>query len=165
MTNAQATTQTTAPRNLQEEIGKKHPFEDLREEVMLSLVRTADQINSHFKQLFGQYGLSDSSYNVLRIVAARGKDGIPSQSISKDMVQRDPDVTRLIDRLIKLELVERHRCQEDRRVVHVIITDKGLQMLKTLKKPVKELLQQQLGHMDDPKLKKLAKLLFETRHP
>ncbi|MAX25840.1 MAG: MarR family transcriptional regulator [Phycisphaeraceae bacterium] len=165
MTTTTDTTKTSAPRNLQEEIGKKHPFDDIREEVMLSLIRTTDQFTSQFKQLFGQHGLSDSSYNVLRIVGARGKQGIPSQSISKDMVHRDPDVTRLIDRLVKLGFVERQRCEEDRRVVYVIITDKGTQTLKTLKNPVKKLHEQQLGHLSDAKLKKLTRLLFEARNP
>ena len=160
-------TNTTArkPKNLQEELGKINPFEDPCEEVMLNLMRTMDQFQFDFKQLLSGKELSNSGYNVLRIVAARKDNGIPSQSISKDMVQRDPDITRLIDRLVKKGFVERRRCASDRRVVEVFITEKGKHILAKLKDPIRTLHQKHLGHMGDKKLGKLNKLLFEARNP
>jgi DNA-binding MarR family transcriptional regulator len=154
-----------APQNLQEELGKIHPFALPHEEVYLNLERTLDVLSSDFRQLFAEYGLSEATYNVLRIVAARGTQGIPSQSIGKDLVRRDPDVTRLIDRLVKQGFVRRERSESDRRVVQVIITDKATDLLRQIRKPISELHQKQLGHLSDKKLRKLSKLLFEARHP
>ena len=153
------------PRNLQEELGKHKPFDLPQEEAYLNLIRTAEQFSDHFRAFFADFGLSQPQYNVLRIVAARGDKGIPSQAIAEDMVTRDPDMTRLVDRLEKAGLVIRHRCAEDRRRIWVRITPEGKNLLRKLDKPLQELLNDQLGHMSPTSLSKLSALLFEARHP
>ncbi len=153
------------PRNLAQEIGKKKPFDLPEEEAYLNIVRTAEYLSRRAHDLVSKHDLSEATYNVLRIVAARGEDGVKSQTIADDMVTRDPDVTRLIDRLEKLKLVRRRRCENDRRVIWVHVTSLGSATLRKLHEPIRALLRELLSHLGDRKLNNLSALLFEARHP
>lgn len=152
-----------APKNLQEELGKIKPFETLEEEAYLNLARTADQLSGEMRSLFQSYGLSEPMYNALRIVCARGQNGMPSQTIAHDMVCRSPDMTSLVDRLCKADLVQRQRSTQDRRVVMVIITPKGKTLLAKLKQTTQDMIKNLLGHMSSKQLTSLNTLLFTAR--
>ena len=158
------TTAATQPVNLQQELGKRRPFDLPEEEAYLGIVMTADRLADGFRLLFAEHGLSSPLYNVLRIVGARSKDGIRSRAISDDMFTREPDVTRLIDRLEQMRLVRRRRSPEDRRVIFVSVTAAGRRKLNDLADPVRDLHRRQLGHVGARRLKQLSALLFEARH-
>ena len=79
------------------------------------------------------------------------------------MIQVVPAITGLIDRLEKQELVTRRRCSEDRRVVFVEITTKGVGLLKQLDAPVDELHKNLVGHLSKAELKELSRLLEKAR--
>lgn len=79
------------------------------------------------------------------------------------MITRDPDITRLLDRLDKRGLVRRVREEADRRVVRVTITHEGLDLLAELDGPVEALHHQQLGHLGEAKLKTFTDLLQQAR--
>ena len=117
------------PRNLQEEIGKTAAFDFPEQEAYLNLVRTHAVLVGEFAQLFKEFGLSDAKYNALRIIGAAGARGVFSETVGAQMVARDPDTTRLIDRLVKAGLVARTRSEEDRRCVVVSITPDGLSLI------------------------------------
>lgn len=85
------------------------------------------------------------------------------EGIGADMVARDPDVTRLVDRLEKAGLVERERSVEDRRVVLVRITREGRALLKRLREPTAALHRAQLGHVARKDLARLSALLVDAR--
>lgn len=159
------TASATRPRNLQQELGKKNPFDLPEEEAYLNIIRTAEVLRDRLGEVLAGFGLSEPQYNALRIVAARGDKGIPSQAIAGDMVTRDPDMTRLVDRLEKAGLVTRQRCAEDRRKIYVRVTPEGLRTLKAIHKPGLEQLRAMLGHMSPTSLNRLSKLLFDARHP
>jgi DNA-binding MarR family transcriptional regulator len=80
------------------------------------------------------------------------------------MITRDPDVTRLLDRLEDRGLAERTRSREDRRVITTRITDGGLQVLKTLDAPIGDLHARQLGHLKAAQLRALIELLEQARN-
>lgn len=149
----------------QQELNKPEPFDLLSREVYLNLVRTHAALESEFTQLFKQHQISQPLYNVLKVVVRGEKEGVPSQSIAQYMIARDPDITRLVNRLVKDGLVERHRSQSDRRIVSVKITPLGLNKLEELEEPVKKLHYQQLKHIDADKLKLLNELLVKARYP
>src|SRR5690554_2208580 len=119
---------TTSGSVLQRELRKQQPFESLEHEVSLNLMRSEDFLQAPFAELFRQFGISGPQYNVLRILRGHGR-ALPSLEIAAQMVTRVPDITRLVDRLEAAGLVERHRTPEDRRVVLVQITQKGLDLL------------------------------------
>lgn len=153
----------TPPKDLAAEIGKKKPFDLPEQEAFLNLARTFDHLSAAFDRLLKPHDLSPPQYNVLRIVRGHGR--VPTRKIADQMISRQPDVTRLIDRLESTGLVERERCNEDRRVVWVRLTPKGQQTLRELDKPVLELHKATLGHLGARKLALLSELLFEARHP
>jgi DNA-binding MarR family transcriptional regulator len=79
------------------------------------------------------------------------------------MITRDPDITRLLDRLEKRGLISRWRETKDRRVVMAKITSDGLKLLRRLDDPVEEAHRRQLGHLGKDRLRALAELLAEAR--
>ena len=146
------------------EIGKRKRFDVPEQETFLNLVRTADELTAEFSRLFKTHGVTDAQYNALRIL--RGHDRrVPTHHIADQMVTREPDITRLIDRLEKAGYVHRERCPDDRRVVWVCLNPTGRELLAKLDRPVVELHQRQLGHLGPQKLKTLSRLLFEARRP
>jgi len=147
---------------LQQEIGKRQPFELPEQEAWLNLQRSAEHLSGDFDHLFKRHGLSTAQHNVLRILRGHAKP-VPSLSIASQMVARVPDITRLVDRLEAAGLVARTRCEEDRRVVYVSITQKGLDVLASLDRPVIELHRSQLGHMTKKELAELNRLLEKAR--
>ena len=148
---------------LQNELKKKRPFDSPEQEAILNLVRTSDWIDNRFGRLFRNFGITNSQYNVLRILRGEGAP-LPSLEIADRMIQVVPAITGLIDRLEKQELVLRQRCSEDRRVVYVEITAKGLALLKQMDGPVEELHKSLVGHLTRAELKELSRLAEKVRH-
>ncbi len=147
---------------LQHDLKKKHPFDSAEQEAVLNILRTSDQFSNRLGRLFREYGLTSSQYNILRIL--RGAcEPLPSLEIASRMIQVVPAITGLIDRLEKQELVQRCRCTEDRRVVYVNVTDKGLKLLSQLDQPLSELHRTLLGHLKKAELKQLSQLLEQSR--
>src|SRR5947209_18400468 len=98
--------------------------------------------------------LSATQYNVLRIL--RGSpDGLPCGEIASHMITRDPDITRLLDRLERRGLISRCRETKDRRMVMARITPDGLRLLGRLDQPVEEAHRKQLGHLGSERLRAL----------
>jgi DNA-binding MarR family transcriptional regulator len=83
--------------------------------------------------------------------------------IAERMINRDPDVTRLADRTVKLGLARRQREASDRRVVKLFIASKGLELLERLDEPAQVFLKQALGGLGQKRLKLLRDLLDEVR--
>jgi DNA-binding MarR family transcriptional regulator len=147
---------------LQREVGKKNPFEAPEQEATLNILRTADRLSGAFDELFRRHGITSPQYNVLRILRGHGEP-VPSQQIGRELLTRVPDVTRLVDRLEKVGLVERARTSTDRRVVLVSITARGLELLAKLDRPVLDLHRAQLSHLTPDELAELNRLLVKAR--
>jgi len=158
------------PRSvLAEEIKKKQPFENPAEEAMLNLMRTCSVLSAPSEQLFKQHGISAPKYNILRILRGeRGTGkcseyGMPSLEIAERMITRVPDITRLVDGLEKEGLVTRKRCTEDRRVVYVGVTPKGLDLLGQIDEPLREVNRGLLAHFTREEIDELNRLLVKGR--
>jgi DNA-binding MarR family transcriptional regulator len=149
--------------NLHEELGESQPFQVPEQEAYLNLVRTHALLSDEVAELFKQHHLSQPLYNVLKVVARMGSAGMPSQSIAQYMVARDPDITRLVDRLQKDGSIERERDEQDRRIVRVRVTPSGLDAIEKLDPLIWKLHQQQLGHLDQEQIELLNQLLVSAR--
>ena len=147
---------------LSQEIKQTKPI-SLETEAMLNLQRTADQLTRTLAEALKPADISPTQYNALRILQGAGKNGWSCSEIADRMVTHDPDITRLLDRLEKRELVQRVRSDEDRRVVRVRITQKGSEALVELSPMLKHLEKRMLGHMKAERLKTLIDLLEEAR--
>jgi MarR family transcriptional regulator, organic hydroperoxide resistance regulator len=149
---------------LKDEIKQNKPFGSLEQEVFLNLQRTADALSRRVAAALKPLGLSPTQFNVLRILRGAGNSGLPCGEIGERMVTRDPDITRLLDRMEKSGLIERHRESNDRRVITARISKEGLRLLAEFDAQDSKLERQMLGHMDERKLKALRKLLEEARN-
>jgi DNA-binding MarR family transcriptional regulator len=135
----------------------------LEAHVFVALLKISDFFSLQAEQLFKSAGLTSAQYNVLRILRGAEPLGLPCRGIGDRMISHDPDITRLLDRMEKHDLIIRERQTDDRRVVKTRITRKGLEMLKTLDQPVRDLHKRQFRHMPAAKLKRLAELLKELQ--
>ena len=149
---------------LQREIKKKTPFELPEQEAMLNLLRTADHLQIRFIRLFRKFGLTPQQYTVLRILRGEGNP-LPILEIASRMITVVPGITGLIDRLEAASLVERKRCENDRRVIYVAIAPRALEILADIDQPLALLHKETLGHMSPADLTSLSRLLEKARHP
>jgi len=149
---------------LQREIKKKTPFDLPEQEAMLNLLRTADQLQIRFARLFRKFGLTPQQYNILRILRGEGRP-LPILEIASRMITVVPGITGLIDRLETAGLVERKRCDNDRRVIYVAIAARAVQILHEIDPPLLQMHKQLLGHMNAGELTKLINLLEKAREP
>src|SRR5688500_11534992 len=113
---------------LQRELKTKKPFDVPEQEALLNLLRTADQLQIRLARLLRRFGLTPQQYNILRILRGEGKP-LPILEIASRMITVVPGITGLIDRLEAAGLVQRKRCEEDRRVVYACITDRATGLL------------------------------------
>ena len=132
------------------------------EVAFLELLRTSDQLNRRLVPVLKAEELSGTQYNVLRILRG-APEGLPCGEIGNRMITRDPDITRLLDRLEKRSLISRCREAKDRRTVLTRITPEGLKLLSRLDEPVQNAHRAQLGHLGRERLKALCDLLRAAR--
>ena len=132
------------------------------EAAFLDLVRTWDLLSRGPAQVLKTEDLSATQYNVLRILRG-APDGLPCGEIASRMITRDPDVTRLLDRMEKRGLISRCRETKDRRMVMTRITPEGLKVLARLDEPMVEAHRKQLGHLGKDRLLALTELLGAAR--
>lgn len=152
-----------AMSKLLEELGQTKPFATLEDEVFVNLLKTAEDFLRKETEFLKPYDLTPSQYNVLRILRGAGSDGLICREIGERMIARDPDVTKLLDRLEGRGLVTRERQQKDRRVIVIRITDEALRTLAEIDRPVLELTSGLLGHLGERRLKDLNALLEAAR--
>jgi DNA-binding MarR family transcriptional regulator len=134
------------------------------EEAYLDLLRTTDLLSRGPAQVIKAEDLSATQYNVLRILRG-APEGLACGEIGNRMITRDPDITRLLDRLEKRGLISRARDTRDRRMVLTHITPDGLKLLARLDEPVQEAHRRQLGHLGQERLNQLSELLLACRSP
>jgi len=132
------------------------------EAAALDLLRTSDLLSRGPLQVLKTEDLSGTQYNVLRILRG-APEGLPCGEIASRMITRDPDVTRLLDRLEKRGLISRCRETKDRRTVMTRIAPAGLKLLATLDDPIRDAHRKQLGHLGPKRLRTLAELLRMAR--
>ncbi|CAL2093417.1 MarR family transcriptional regulator [Tenacibaculum sp. 190524A05c] len=113
-------------------------FDSNKIKAFLNIKYTASWINTKEVEFFKPYGISPQQYNILRILRGAGEK-TKVQVVKDRMVDRAPNVTRLMDKLLEKHLIERSRCDHDRRVVYVNITEEGLLLLSELDKSTADL--------------------------
>ncbi len=111
---------------------KQKKFKNTEEEAILNLFIASNYLRSKVDSICGKYSITQAQFNVLRILRGAYPNGYPRGEIIGRMVEPSPDVTRLIDRLIKEGLVERYNSDEDRRLSLARITKEGINLLKKI---------------------------------
>ena len=111
-----------------EELKQTKPLE-LEDEVYLNVLRAAEVFNTRAAELLKRFDITPAQYNVLRILKGAGAGGRMCREISERMITRDPDITKLLDRLEARKLIERKRQPNDRRVIVACLTEEGKQLV------------------------------------
>ncbi|WP_435415973.1 MarR family winged helix-turn-helix transcriptional regulator [Polaribacter aestuariivivens] len=106
-------------------------FKNDKIKALINIKYTANWLNSKENDFFKPYGISPQQFNILRILRGAKKE-IKVQVIKDRMIERAPNATRLMDKLCDKNLIERIRCEHDRRVVYVQITEEGLELLSNI---------------------------------
>ena len=148
---------------LAKEIRQTKAFSSAAEEAILNIHRTSSVLAQAFAETLKPHGLSETQYNALRILRGAGAAGLACQEIAERMITRDPDITRLLDRLEARKLIERARSENDRRVVVTRITGEGLRILAALDTEAKDLPKRVIGHLGEKRLRILIGLLERVR--
>ena len=133
-------------------------------EAFIQVVRTADGLVRNLDLLLKRHKLTFTQYNALRILRGAGGAGASGRDVADRMINAQPDVTRLLDRLEKRGLIQRCRADQDRRFVKAWITPGGLDMLAGLDKPVTDLHRQQFAALTKEELAQL-KVALEKAGP
>ena len=107
-------------------------FESPIQEAVLNLLVAGASVQEHMERLFAKYDVTPAQYNVLRILKGVHPDGHPRCEIARRMVERAPDLTRMIDRLERRGLAERARSDQDRRHSITRITRRGLDLIERM---------------------------------
>ncbi len=144
----------------------KTRFTNHRQKAMLNLFFTSNLIWSNHNKVFKQYGITAQQYNVLRILKGQGKDAeVKVGTIKERLLEREGDVTRVLDNLVKKGLVNRRNCADDRRVVKVSIADKGMSLIDEIHPEVIKL-QDLISKLNDLEVNELNRILDKVRdHP
>jgi DNA-binding MarR family transcriptional regulator len=142
---------------------KRNSQDCIEERVFVSLIRTADALARGAEALLKPYSLSGTQYNILRILRGAGEKGLACREIGCRLISRDPDITRLLDRLESRGLIARAREEQDRRVVKTRISAEGIRLLAELDQPVHELHRRQWRHIPAKQLRQLSNLLDRAR--
>lgn len=143
--------------DLSKELNTKFPNE--RVKALINVLYTANWINTYQNNFFQPFGISPQQYNILRILRGAGEP-LRVQTIKDRMIERSPNATRLMDKLCDKELIQRLSCEQDRRVVHIEITRKGLDLLTEISDDFN---QEILKDISEEEAKQLNQLLDKFR--
>lgn len=130
---------------------------------VLNLLYTSNLVQDKSSDLLKTYDLSSEQFNVLRIL--RGQKGVPASlaCVQERMICKMSNTTRLVDKLIAKDMVSRSVCEKNRRKVDIVITKKGLELLKALDEPTKELNHSIIKNLSTQEAEKLNELLDKIR--
>ena len=150
-------------RTLWQHLRQSKPFENIEEEAFLQILYTAQVSGRWVVEALRPFSLTSAQYNVLRILRGARPGALPAGKIAERMIHHDPDVTRLLDKLEGMALVEKSRDDRDRRVINVRITKEGLAVLDQATRRMREALDSRLAPVGPRRLAALADLLEAVR--
>jgi DNA-binding MarR family transcriptional regulator len=136
---------------------------DYAQQATLNVIVTNSWIISRFADTMSEFGITPPQYNVLRILRGAHPEPVSCGYIGARLLDRTPDVTRLLDRLSAQHLVLRQRAEHDRRVVLVGITDAGMAILDGLDGPMRDAMNDLTRHLTQSELHTLCELMEKMR--
>ena len=149
---------------LQDELKQRKAFGSLEQEALLNVVRTSSVLNDSIEQLLKPFGVSLAQYNVLRILRGSSPTPLCRNDIRDRMINRMPDMTRLLDRMEEAGLVARARESEDRRMVLTRLTDQGQRVLDAIDPLLESEHKRLLGKLSSDEQRTLISLLTTIRN-
>jgi len=133
-------------------------FPSLADEAVVSLMVAAEHLDQAVAPIWERHGVTADQYNVLRILRGVYPGGHPRNEVARRMIHRAPDVTRMLDRLVRRGVVARVRSADDRRESIATITKAGLALLKRIDPEVLAVQKAVTAALPEPKLRQLVRL-------
>jgi DNA-binding MarR family transcriptional regulator len=143
--------------DISKDINSKFPNNKVK--ALLNILYTANWISNYQNEFFKPFGISPQQYNILRILKG-ANEPLNVQVIKDRMIERAPNATRLMDKLCSKGYIERIPCEYDRRVVKILITDKGLKLLESIPNNLNKDL---LKNLNEKEAEQLSNLLDKMR--
>lgn len=151
-----------APVGISEEI-KSSRFPSNQAKAIINLMYTHNWFSDLHKEVFKKYKLLPQHYNVLRIVKGKYPHPVTPGEIKQVMLDKGPDVTRLVDKLVKLDLVERCQKKENRRIIEIRLSEKGESILAKMTEEMNEMTSHHYG-LSESESSTLSDLLDKMRN-
>lgn len=126
------------PMKIEEEI-KQLKFKSSHQKAIINLLFTASWIQTQQQQFFKTFGITNQQFNILRILKGQYPNAISATEIKSRMLDKNSDVSRLLDRLTAKKLILKQTCPKDKRAADVSITQEGLDILAELDKKQKQI--------------------------
>ncbi len=142
---------------------KQTRFASPAQEALLNILVTSSWLLNELSALMAPFGVTPTQYNVLRILRGSHPGKLTCTEIGRRMLDRTPDVTRLLNRLERAGLVTRSRASHDKRVVEVSITEKGLELLARMQPVVDAAQERLMSRLSPEELRLLSELLDRLR--
>ena len=141
----------------------KSKFDSQRQKVYINLIYTANEITAAAKKQFKEVDVTLQQYNVLRILRGKHPESLNPGDIKSVMLDKSPDLTRLIDRLLAKKLVYRATCEDNRRKIDIKISDKGLDFLESISAHVATPQRDKTKNLTEEEASQLSDLLDKLR--
>jgi DNA-binding MarR family transcriptional regulator len=146
---------------LEEEI-KQAYFRNTRQKAFLNIIYTANWLSNKQQEFFKPYGITGQQFNILRILRGQHPKKASGIEIKSRMLDKNSDVSRLLDRLISKNLVVKKPCVSDKRAADIEISEQGLDLLRTIDKKM-ETLDSLINALSETEAQTLSDLLDKTR--
>jgi DNA-binding MarR family transcriptional regulator len=133
-------------------------------ETFLALVRAYESLMAEATKFFQPFGITTQQFNVLKVLynVDSSECGLRCSDIGERMINREPDMTRLLDRLERAGLIERHRCTADRRVVWTRLTEKGSDLVEEIRTPLLAFHEERFARLTEDERRALRELLSKV---
>jgi DNA-binding MarR family transcriptional regulator len=151
------------PDRLRAELKQTKPFPRRSAEALLSVLRTAALLEHQIGDVLKPHGITMTQYNVLRILRGAGASGLCGREVGERMVSSVPDVSRLLDRMEEMGLIQRERDQDDRRHVTARITRKGLDLVAQATPQLEAVERARFSHIEGRRLEVVIDALEDVR--
>lgn len=142
---------------------KQNKFESIQQKAMINLMYTANWLRDEQIELFKSYDLLPQHYNVLRIIKGKHPHPVSPSDIKDVMIDKGNDVTRLVDKLVKLKLVDRNLCPENRRKIDIHLTKHGLKFIDEIARKLQPRFRSIKARLTDKEAEVLSDLLDKIR--
>lgn len=149
--------------DLRAEIKQTKPFSSSTTEALLSVLRTAAVLEHRLSEALKPYGITHTQYNVLRILRGAGTTGLCGREVAERLVSKVPDISRLLDRMEEMQLVDRERDPADRRHVTARISRQGLRVLDQTTPQLEAIERTRFAGLEPERVKFLIEVLAQIR--
>lgn len=141
---------------------KQPRFRDIYQKVAVNLLFTSNWLEARQHDFFKPFGITTQQFNILRILRGQHPNAISGVEIKSRMLDRNSDISRLLDRLIKKDLVSKSQSVNDKRAANVLITQKGLELLASIDE---KFVEAERGHfnLSEDEAQQLSQLLDKSR--